>query len=139
MKDKSYLTAIGRKGPSRPMRWLSGHNLLAGRCLDYGCGRGFDADFMKMDKYDPYYFPAGLGGKYDTITCLYVLNVLSPKKAADVLGKIGKLLRKGGHAYVAVRRGIGKEGCTSKGTYQRTVRLRGRVLFEDRGCCLYQF
>ena len=41
-------TAISRKAPSRPMRFLQEHDLLKGRMLDYGCGRGTDAKFLAL-------------------------------------------------------------------------------------------
>ena len=61
--DNSHKTAIKRNKLSAPMRYLSENNLLKGDLLDYGCGRGDDADLLSMDKYDP---PIVLS--YDTIT-----------------------------------------------------------------------
>lgn len=47
-------TAITRKTLSTPMKWLDDHHMLAcnrpNRRLDYGCGKGFDADLLGMHK-----------------------------------------------------------------------------------------
>ena len=45
--------------------------------LDFGCGRGTDAATYGMDAYDPYWRPEKPTGPYDTIVCIYVLNVVS--------------------------------------------------------------
>jgi hypothetical protein len=58
------------------MRFLNSLGLLRGKMLDYGCGRGFDAEYYGMDKYDPHYAPEFPKIKFDTITCNYVLNVV---------------------------------------------------------------
>ena len=71
MKNKSHLTAIKRTKLSVPIRGL---DLKGKRVLDYGCGRGSDADLLGADKYDPYYFPERPTGKYDVILCTYVLT-----------------------------------------------------------------
>ena len=59
MRINAYKTAITRKKPSLPMRWLAKEGLIPSRIdtLDYGCGKGFDADYFGMDKYDPHFFP----------------------------------------------------------------------------------
>ena len=86
MKDTSYKTAITRKKFSKPTKWLICNRALLAEtphhCLDYGCGKGLDADFLEMDAYDPYYRPHGLllERKYNVIVCNYVINViLCPK------------------------------------------------------------
>lgn len=79
-----YLTAIKRTSLSVPTRYLLQHNLLKGRILDFGCGYGFDTDELKrqgynITGYDYYYYrPEYPVGKFDTILCNYVLNVLEP-------------------------------------------------------------
>jgi len=102
----SYRTAISRNKPSAPMRHLSKENLLVGRCLDFGSGKGFDADYYGMDKYDVYYWPIWPVGKYDTIACVYVLNVLPLVAQKKVMLSILDLLKVDGNAYVTVRRDV---------------------------------
>jgi len=68
--NKSYLTAIKRKKLSAPMAWLKQKGLLKKGFLDYGCGRGSDADLIAdpscmVSKYDPHYFPVKPKGKFD--------------------------------------------------------------------------
>ena|ERR1035437_4440765 len=128
---KSHLTAIIRNKVSRPMRELA--SKIIGPALDYGCGRGFDADHFNMDKYDPHYFPEVKAKKYKTITCNYVLNVVDLKTAADIIIKVRKLLRKNGTAYFTVRRDSFKEGFNSKGTFQRFVTLSWPIVKEVPG------
>lgn len=133
----SHKTAITRKAPSVPMRYLYKQNLLRGKTLDYGCGKGFDAEYFKMDKYDPYYSPSKPKGKYNTITCNYVFNVIEPEKEPLLLNEISQYLEEGGVAYITVRRDIKKEGFTSKKTYQRNVKLNLPILKETSTFCTY--
>lgn len=121
----SKQTAISRNKPSAPMKYLSDNNLLKGKMLDYGCGKGFDADHFVMSKYDPNWHPDknSLNQKYDTVTCNYVLNVIEcPVERAEVLNKIKSLLAEGGTGYVTVRADVKKDGKTTKG-YQANVEL----------------
>ena len=59
------------------------------------------------------------------LACGYVLNVLTNKEGQQVIDNIHDLLGKRGKAFVVVRRDIKKPGLTSKGTYQRNVKLEG--------------
>lgn len=139
-KDLSYKTAINRDAPSKPMQYLEDNQLLYGRSLDFGCGLGFDASWYAMDKYDLHHtddriiiecgkpFPMPLNkmeGKYDTITCNYVLNTIDNLPARDeALNKIESLLAVGGKAYISVRRDKDiREGYTNTGSWQGTVEL----------------
>ena len=92
-----YLTAIKRTDLSVPTRYLLQHNLLKGRILDYGCGFGYDTDELikrgyNIIGYDYYYRPYYPEGKFDTIICNYVLNVLEPYAQAEVLMNVTNLL-----------------------------------------------
>lgn len=104
----THNTAISRKTPSLPLRWLNSCNLLNGTLLDYGSGRGMDSWFYKMDKWDPYWAPGFPEGPYDTITCTYVFNILSQNKRSNALYEITKLLKNKGSAYITVRRDLPK-------------------------------
>lgn len=101
-------TAIKRKVPSLPMRWLCKNGKLElakeGRKLDYGSGRGFDAEFYNFEKYDPWHHPTLPEGPFYIITCNYVLNVLPPDEVGSVIDKIKSLLEPTGIAYISVRR-----------------------------------
>ena len=99
-------TATKRRKVSAPVRWLQEKELLKGRILDYGSGRGFDADAISSDRYDPYWHPVKPTGKYDTIICNYVLNVVSEEVQKAIIEDIRNLLKKDGVAYVSVRRDI---------------------------------
>lgn len=122
----SERTAIARSELSKPSRYLKENDLLKGKILDFGCGRGTDAEKLGADKYDPNFFPkdmADMKGRYDTVICNYVLNVLPKSEEEKVLGQIRSCLKEGGVAYISVRRDLEKIGETSKGTYQRNVKL----------------
>lgn len=136
--NKSYKTAISRKTLSLPMKYLVSKSLIEGYCLDYGCGRGSDANLLNIDKYDPHYFPELPKKEYDTIICNYVLNVLLPYEIQKTIDNIKELLKDGGTAYLAVRRDIKKEGYTKKGTFQHNVELHLPILKEKKGAyCIY--
>lgn len=151
MKNKySHLTAKKREKISFPMAWLNRQNLLNGEILDYGCGHGFDVAFLKRQNlqitgFDPYYFKdIDQSKKYDTITCLYVLNVVDILEQSKILIKISSLLKNGGAAYFAVRRDIKYEGFRNhyihkKPTYQTKVILPFESIFKNESCEIYKF
>lgn len=122
----NYKTAIKRKAPSLPMRHLSGKNLLVGRMLDYGSGRGYDAEHFKMVKFDPHFAPERPSGKFNTIVCNYVLNVVDIPTQRQILDDIKSLLVEGGIAYVSVRRDLKTMITTCNGYNQRLVNVSGR-------------
>lgn len=113
--SNSHLTAKERDKLSFPGKILLEKKLLGGRVLDFGCGLGKDVEMLKYQKieiegYDPFYFKEYPSGKFDTILCFYVLNVLLPQEQAKVLNEVSRLLRYGGKAFFAVRRDVEKQG-----------------------------
>jgi hypothetical protein len=133
-------TAISRNKPSAPMKFLNELGLLEGNKLDYGCGKGKDAETFEMDGFDPNFpeFKKRIKRKYQTITCNYVLNVLPKKEGIEILKDIQSHLKVNGTAYITVRRDIKKEGLTSKKTFQRNVVLDLPILTEKKGgYCIY--
>jgi hypothetical protein len=136
--DQSFKTAITRKCLSAPMKWLQDQDLLMGRCLDYGCGRGFDASELGMESYDPYWQPLTPRGRFDTVTCVYVLNVLPESSEQGVVASIYKYLNDGGLGYIAVRRDVANlNGETSTGTFQRNVILDLPVAYANSKFAIY--
>ena len=93
------------------------------RRLDYGCGRGYDADSLGMFKYDPHFFNNKPEGKFHTVWCGYVLNVLNKQEGQEVVDEIKALLHDRGMAYVAVRRDMKDDNPN-----QRKVVLGGDVV-----------
>lgn len=137
---KAHLTAIARKAPSKPMRWLDKHGLLKGNMLDYGCGRGKDAETFGMDKYDPHYCPVVPVKQYDTIVCTFVLNVIEDEvERESVLQSIRNLLVEDGTAYVTVRNDKrALNGTTSTGTWQGHIVLDLPIVYECAGFVIYE-
>lgn len=143
-KNYSFNTAIKRTKPSLPLRFLIDNNLLSGNILDYGCGRGFDYNYLSslgysVDSYDPYWKPDGIGKvEYNTVFCNYVLNVIkTDDEIASVIKNVQNLLTKDGLAYFSVRRDLKKDGFTTRG-YQRMVKLNAPVAFNKSGSfCTY--
>jgi ATP adenylyltransferase len=119
----SKYTAPVRIKPSRAALVLEQKGLLVGEMLDFGCGRGFDADRYGMDKYDPNWgYPDLPEKQYDTISCHWVLNVVSENEQNIILRKIKNLLKPSGTAYLTVRRDIKKDYLV-RDYIQRVVRL----------------
>lgn len=145
MKNDSHLTAITRVSPSVPTKYLLSNGLLKGRILDFGCGKGFDLFWLRdagfdIDGFDPYYSPNMPEGKFDTVICNYVLNVLEPYQWEDVIGAIVDKLADNGKAYIAVRRDVKKEGYRRHGkgvTYQVNVALDLDKVCENSRYCIY--
>lgn len=143
----AHLTAKERTQLSFPSKYLKNKGLLTGRILDYGCGFGKDVEVLSrqgydITGYDPHYFPEWPFGKYDTIICQYVLNVLKPEEQALVLMRVSSLLAPNGKAYFAVRRDITYEGFRmhkvhKKPTFQMLVKLPYESVYRNENCEIY--
>lgn len=136
-------TAKVRKKLSGPMEYLNKHGLISSVALDYGCGRGDDAEILALSKYDPFWYPSHerlVKGLYDTVTCNYVLNVLPADKDREkVVEMVRSLLDVGGKAYISVRRDKDwlAGGKYIKGKGQAYVVLNEKVLYENSKFCIY--
>ena len=145
MKNLAYKTAISRKAPSAPMKWLDANGKLLGKKLDYGCGKGYDAETFGMEKYDPHFFKCDdfCAGEFDTITSNFVLNVIADEKERQfVLDSIIHWLKPDGHAYVTIRADKDKlKGYTSKGTFQTYVTMPSdwKLLHKGSGYETYEY
>ncbi|MFN4294804.1 MAG: bifunctional class I SAM-dependent methyltransferase/HIT family protein [Thermoflexales bacterium] len=145
----SHLTVKERSQPSFPVRHLLQSNLIRGRVLDFGCGLGADVNFLRQKGfdvagYDPYYAPEKPQGRFDTILCLYVLNVLLPEEQAHALMAVAELLQPTGRAYFAVRRDIGRDGFRTHfkykvDVYQCNVKLPFLSILRTRGAEIYEY
>jgi diadenosine tetraphosphate (Ap4A) HIT family hydrolase len=145
----SHLTAKEREFLSFPARQLLNKGLIEGEVLDFGCGFGKDVEVLKekgidIYGYDKHYFPSYPQQKFDTIICLYVLNVLMPEEQARVLLEVSSLLKPTGKAYFAVRRDIVYEGFRThkihqKQTYQCKVILPYSSIFKNESCEIYEY
>lgn len=120
------------------MKWLERHGKLkSNRRLDYGCGRGFDADHFKMDKFDPNWFPKRPNGKYNIITCHFVLNVVDEDEQIRILDDILNLLTREGAAYFTVRRDL-KCDEQKNGYAQRLVYLNLPSILKTESYEIYE-
>ena len=111
--NKMKYSAVHRSKPSMTILWLQEQNLLVGDMLDYGCGKGLDADYFGMDKYDPFdpswsNITLDTDKRYDTIVCNFVMNILEPGEEFFVLENIQRLLKPDGIAYIVVLRTVRK-------------------------------
>ena len=136
----SYMSAITRKTISAPAKWLKAEGLVLGTTLDYGCGKGSDAEVLGADKYDSYYFPhEKLRKQYRTILCTYVINTIeNDKSKLAAIRDVQSMLTKTGVSYVTVRRDIKIDGPTAKGTYQETVKLNLESIHKTAGYEVYK-
>lgn len=145
----NHLTAKERDRLSFPTRILLNQNKLKGKVLDFGCGFGKDVEVLNAKEiditgYDKHYFPNYPTEKFDTILCLYVLNVLLPEEQTNVLIEISRLLKPTGKAYFAVRRDIKYEGFRThklhqKPTYQCIVKLGYKSIFKNDNVEIYEY
>ncbi|UJP66987.1 HIT domain-containing protein [Mongoliitalea daihaiensis] len=150
MKNEfSHLTAKERDKISFPARLLEERGLLKGRILDFGCGYGRDVEVLQskgyqIEGYDKHYAPTYPQGKFDTVICLYVLNVLHLEEQTKVLIEISKLLQPLGKAFFAVRRDLTYQGYRThkihqKPTYQCNVILPYQSVFLNDSCEIYAY
>jgi diadenosine tetraphosphate (Ap4A) HIT family hydrolase len=145
----SHLTAKDRDSLSFPAKFLLNNDLLVRDVLDFGCGFGSDVKLLKkrnisITGYDKHYFPEYPAKKFDTIMCLYVLNVLMPEEQATVLMELSQLIKPTGRVYMAVRRDLQYEGFRmhklhQKKTYQCNVVLNYRSVFRNQSCEIYEY
>lgn len=145
----SHLTVKERTQASMPVRHLLRAGLIHGRVLDFGCGLGEDVNFLRAKGfnvigYDPHYAPEPPQGKFDTILCLYVLNVLLPEEQAHALMAIAELLQPTGTAYFAVRRDIQSDGFRTHTkravqVYQCNVKLPYRSILQTENAEIYEY
>jgi hypothetical protein len=120
-----HRTAIQRNGISRPLKYIQKHSpdLLHGKVLDFGSGKGADCQTISATCYDPNHPDSRTRTRpsrnYDTVLMFYVLNVLPPASRRKALKEGAARLEKGGHLVVAVR-GKGDGGyATAKSTWER--------------------
>ena len=132
--DRSYITARQRIKPGPILRWLDENDLLNGRMLDYGCGRGLEADYYDMHKYDPYYYPIQPVGKFDVIVCNYVLCVVPQEQEENILIYLSNKLKSNGTAFISVRRDIPK----NYNKLTRYVELDLPIVKETSSFCIYE-
>jgi 2-polyprenyl-3-methyl-5-hydroxy-6-metoxy-1,4-benzoquinol methylase len=133
MESNSHKTAISRNKFGTAYQFYLKKGLLKGRVLDFGCGKGQEADMLRPGgvwKYDPYYFPELPKIKFDTIVCNFVLNTLpTDKERYAVIEQIKEMLEPDGFAYIAVRNDIENlNGWTKRWTFQGEVFLPGYTL-----------
>lgn len=137
-------TAIVRKAPPLPLRWLHAQGLLVGRRrLDYGCGR---RTWYGMAGYDPYWKPGSMFvvdddgdieyrqpcdkiGYYTTTVCCYVLNVVEPVLVPAIISHMRWWTS--GWIYIAVRRDLPEDGTPQKGYRQRYITEADIPVSED--------
>lgn len=138
--SNEHRTAIARRGPSKPVKWLEQNNRIVGRVLDYGCGRGADAEYLGCASYDPYYQPDMPVGLFDTITCNYVFNVIEDDRARRVLlWDLDGYLAPGGRAFIAVRANRKDlRGHTRIGTWQGLITLDLPIVYKDSDTVIYK-
>ena len=98
--------AIRRSTVSFGAGWLVKGGYVKGRVLDFGCGYGFEADHFGWEAFDPYYRQRHLEGKYDTIICNHVLNMLTRGSREQSIRTIQGLLAPHGAAFLIVPRNI---------------------------------
>lgn len=105
-----HITALTRHSPSTPTRILYEKGLLHGNVLDYGCGKGFDTEWLNQkgiytlgyDKYnDEFNDIELLYNTYDVAICNYVLNTIPDlETCSDIIDLLDSIADK---VYVSVR------------------------------------
>lgn len=127
----SHLTAIHRRGPSAPLRFLERTGYIQGCTIDWGCGRGADVDYLRehhtdfVAAYDPHYSPElpNPAARFKTILCTYVLNTIpNYHDRCVIIEEALEYLTPGGWLLVTVRaRQSDLNGWTERGTWQGYV------------------
>ncbi|MFZ1291210.1 MAG: methyltransferase domain-containing protein [Melioribacteraceae bacterium] len=110
-----HKTAISRKEPSSVAKFLIEKNIIDVKnksLLDYGCGYGEDVKWYKSqginsvgwDPYKNFGYNTIAEGKYDIVTCIFVLNVLpNAYERFNTIKKVIEYTKKGGKIILAAR------------------------------------
>ncbi len=131
--------AIQRETVSKTAQFLQDQRLLRGRILDYGCGFGFDADHFGWEAFDPHYRQKLPVGRFDTIVCNHVANMLTRDSRQEVFRALQGLLAANGKAYVSVSRKIPRTGKIAlRKRIQNFVVLTLPSLFRDEELEIYR-
>ena len=150
LRTNSKKTAMTRKKLSAPMRYLLDSGFFPRgsanqnkEFLDYGCGKGFDADFCGFAKYDPHFFPDKMliqSKSWDIVVCNYVLNTLpTMTDVHSVIWDIQAHLKEDGVAYISVRNDKKNlNGETKIGTWQQYVSLDAPIVHKTSGYIIYK-
>jgi len=121
MKNHSHKTAISRNKWSKPGKWLHEHffkkrNIPLVSMLDFGAGKSIDSECwleetgaftQAYDKFEQPNFP-GRGvrpdGKFELITVIFVLNVVSTdKERIEILDDAMQYVAPNGYLFIATR------------------------------------
>lgn len=141
-RENAHKTAIKRGKASAPFKRILSKGFIpkGTRVLDYGCGRGDDVKHLRgCEGYDPHWRKSLPIGKFDVVTCTYVLNVLSEGDSMLVLRAIDEKLHDDGVAYITVRRDLDSlNGFTKRGTYQRLVELPFEIAIKETRYITYR-
>jgi SAM-dependent methyltransferase len=118
---------------------LKASGRIVGRVLDYGCGKGYDAQHLCADSYDPHFQPNMPVGTFDTILCTFVLNTIpSPEERESIVSDVLGRLNDGGRAYFTVRTDKARlNGRTSRGTWQGLVVMDAPIVAKGSGFVTY--
>jgi hypothetical protein len=131
--------AVRRSTVSSGAKWLVANLRVHGRVLDFGCGFGFDANHFGWEAFDPHYRPDQPTGKFDTIICNHVLNMLTRNSRRNAINAIQCLLTDEGIAWLIVPRNIprwGKLGLRKR--IQNYVRFDMRSEYRDEKLEIYR-
>lgn len=122
------LTAITRGGPSVPVRQIEATGLLRGkRILDFGCGKGEDAAWLRRRGYDVTCYDPGSeefarlpNGTFDVVMALYVVNVIPGEtERRRAVRRAWGLLRTDGLLFLASRSEGEVERAAASGNFER--------------------
>lgn len=76
-------SALKRTSPSKVVQWLTmqAWKKMNWRYLDYGCGYGYDVEYLAglgydIEGWDPFHRPGALASSYNVVILNYVLNVI---------------------------------------------------------------
>jgi len=142
-----YKTAMVRKTGSAPLRWLLDNRPLTigNTVLDYGCGRGADVEHLNANSksatgYDPHWQPILPEGKFQTVLCTFVLNVITEEEQKELLVRLGQLVTDDGDIFISVRRDLPKEGAKGRGCIQRYVECPEgfRTIYENSSFAIFR-
>lgn len=138
-------TAMRRKAPSAPAKWLQEAGLLRSPVLDYGCGYGRDVDYLRSCGleamgFDPWYRPTDvhLVKRFATVLVSYVFNVVPPRLDDGIWSAVRAVLADDGVAYATVRRDLPPRGGLGAGAWQRNVSFDFDVVRETGKHAIYR-
>lgn len=108
-------TAICRKvNASVAYRYATAYYDIDSTWIDWGCGKGEEADTHGLTKYDPNHYPVKVSGKFAGAINSCVINTIPLEYQKKMLRELRSHLKKGAPLIISYRPDVAQQASKSK-------------------------